>query len=77
MGDKLNAEGSRPSYEPLVSTQPSDFKAMLGMIDWGTLTNPGLLKPDSPQGKVRFGLPQHAPRLTFMQLWLEADSASV
>ena len=41
----------------------------------------GLHKPDSPQGKVRFGLPQHALRFMLPQLWPEAeaetDSANV
>ena len=62
-----------------------DFKAMLGMGDrsatdaLGALVKRGLLKSDSPQGKVRFGLPQHALRFMFPQLWpeAEADSANV
>lgn len=62
-----------------------DFKAMLGMSDrgatdaLGALVKRGLLKSDSPQGKVRLGLPQHALRLMFPQLWseAEADSANV
>lgn len=61
-----------------------DFKAMLGISDrgatdaLGALVKRGLLKSDSPQGKVRFGLPQHALRFLFPQLWpeAEADSAS-
>ena len=61
-----------------------DFKAMLGMSDrgatdaLGALVKRGLLKSDSPQGKVRFGLPQHALRFLFPQLWpeAEADAAS-
>lgn len=36
----------------------------------------GLLTPDSPQGKVRFGLPQHALRFMFPQLWPEAKADS-
>lgn len=58
---------------------------MLGMRDrgatdaLGALVRRGLLKSDSPQGKVRLGLPQHALRLMFPQLWseAEADSANV
>jgi len=42
----------------------------------GALVKRGLLKSDSPQGKVRFGLPQHAPRFMFPQLWHEADSVN-
>ena len=61
-----------------------DFKAMLGMGDraatdaLGALVKRGLLKADSPQGKVRFGLPQHALRFLFPRLWpeAEADAAS-
>ena len=61
-----------------------DFKAMLGISDrgatdaLGALVKRGLLKSDSPQGKVRFGLPQHALRFLFPQLWpeAEADAAS-
>lgn len=61
-----------------------DFKAMLGMSDrgatdaLGALVKRGLLKSDSPQGKVRFGLPQHALRFLFPSLWpeAEADAAS-
>lgn len=62
-----------------------EFKAMLAMSDrsatdaLGALVKRGLLKSDSPQGKVRFGLPQHALRFMFPQLWpeAEADSANV
>lgn len=61
-----------------------DFKTMLGMSDrgatdaLGALVKRGLLKADSPQGKVRFGLPQHALRFLFPRLWpeAEADAAS-
>lgn len=62
-----------------------DFKAMLGMSDrgatdaLGALVKRGLLKSDTPQGKVRFGLPQHALRFLFPRLWpeAEADAASL
>ncbi len=56
-----------------------DFKALLGMGDraatdaLGALVRRGLLKSDSPQGKVRFGLPQHALRFLFPRLWPEAE----
>jgi Fic family protein len=59
-----------------------DFKAMLGMSDrgatdaLGALVKRGLLKSDSPQGKVRFGLPQHSLRFLFPQLWPEAEADS-
>lgn len=57
-----------------------DFKAMLGMSDrgatdaLGALVKRGLLKSDSPKGNVRFGLPQHALRFLFPQLWPEAEA---
>lgn len=57
-----------------------DFKAMLGVSDraatdaLGALVKRGLLKSDSPQGKVRFGLPQHALRFLFPRLWPEAEA---
>ena len=34
----------------------------------------GLLATDSPQGKVRFGLPLHALRFYFPALWPEAEA---
>jgi len=57
-----------------------DFKSMLGMSDRGAtdavgaLVKRGLLKSNSPQGKVRFGLPQHALRFLFPRLWPEAEA---
>ncbi|MFY3383892.1 Fic family protein [Paracidovorax sp. MALMAid1276] len=57
-----------------------DFKAMLGISDraatdaLGALVRRGLLRSDSPQGKVRFGLPQHALRFLFPRLWPEAEA---
>lgn len=53
------------------------LKPMLGMSDrgaadaLGALVTRGLLKSDSPQSKVRFGLPQHALHFIFPQLWSE------
>ena len=57
-----------------------DFKTMLGLSDrgatdaLGALVKRGLLKSDSPKGHVRFGLPQHALRFLFPQLWPEAEA---
>ena len=34
----------------------------------------GLLKSDTPQGKVRFALPLHALRFYFPALWPEAEA---
>ncbi len=60
-----------------------DFKSMLGMgargaTDvLGALVKRGLLVSDSPQGRVRFGLPQHALRFMFPRLWPEAEADSI
>ena len=57
-----------------------DFKSMLGLGErnatdvLGALVRRGLLMSDSPQGKVRFGLPQHALRFLFPRLWPEAEA---
>ncbi len=37
----------------------------------------GLLRSETPQGKVRFGLPLHALRFYFPALWPEAESDAV
>ena len=56
-----------------------DFKAMLGLGDRmattqiGALLQRGLLESDSPHGKLRFGVPQHALRFYFPKLWPEAE----
>jgi Fic family protein len=57
-----------------------EFKGMLGLGDrsatdvLSALLRRGLLKSDTPQGKVRFGLPQHALRFLFPRLWPEAET---
>ena len=57
-----------------------EFKSMLSMGErsatdaLGALVRRGLLKSDSPQGKVRFGLPHHALRFLFPRLWPEAEA---
>jgi Fic family protein len=56
-----------------------DFKAMLGLGDRmataqiSALLQRGLLESDSPHGKLRFGVPQHALRFYFPRLWPEAE----
>ncbi|WP_416208553.1 Fic family protein [Acidovorax sp.] len=56
-----------------------DFKAMLGLgermatTQIGALLQRGLLETDSPHGKLRFGVPQHALRFYFPKLWPEAE----
>ncbi len=57
----------------------ADFKAMLGLGDRlataqvSALLKRGLLATDSPYGKLRFGVPQHALRFYFPGLWPEAE----
>lgn len=56
-----------------------DFKAMLGLgermatAQISALLQRGLLESDSPHGKLRFGVPQHALRFYFPRLWPEAE----
>ena len=57
-----------------------EFKSMTGLGDrtavsaLSALVKRGLLKSDTPQGKVRFGLPLHALRFYFPALWPEAEA---
>jgi Fic family protein len=60
----------------------ADFKAMLGLGDRlasaqvSALLARGLLQSDTPYGKLRFGVPQHALRFYFPKLWVEAEVES-
>jgi Fic family protein len=57
-----------------------EFKTMSGLGDrtavsaLSALLKRGLLKSDTPQGKVRFALPLHALRFYFPALWPEAEA---
>ena len=57
----------------------ADFKAILGLGDRlataqiSALLKRGLIETDSPHGKLRFGVPQHALRFYFPRLWPEAE----
>ena len=60
----------------------SDFKALLasnglgdrlGTAQVSALFKRGLLATDSPHGKLRLGVPQHALRFYFPNLWPEAE----
>ncbi len=57
-----------------------EFKSMMGLGDrtavgaLAVLLKRGLLKSDTPQGKVRFALPLHALRFYFPRLWPEAEA---
>lgn len=58
----------------------ADFKTMLGLGDRlataqvTALLKRGLLKSDTPYGKVRFAVPLHALRFYFPGLWPEAEA---
>jgi predicted DNA-binding transcriptional regulator len=58
----------------------SEFKALLGLgerlatAQVTALLKRGLLATDSPHGKLRFGVPQHALRFYFPKLWPEAEA---
>ena len=60
----------------------ADFKAQLGLgerlatAQVSALLRRGLLLSDSPYGKLRFGVPQHALRFYFPGLWPEAERGS-
>ena len=57
-----------------------EFKRMTGLGErtavslLSALLRRGLLRSDSPQGKLRFGLPLHALRFYFPALWPEAEA---
>ena len=58
----------------------SEFKSLLGLGDRlataqvSALVARGLVVTDSPHGKLRFGVPQHALRFYFHNLWPEAEA---
>jgi len=58
----------------------ADFKAMLGLgerlatAQVSALLKRGLLESDSPHGRLRLGVPQHALRFYFPKLWPEAEA---
>lgn len=60
----------------------SEFKAMLGLGDRlataqvSALIKRGLVVSDTPYGKLRFGVPQHALRFYFPRLWPEAEAGA-
>jgi Fic family protein len=79
----VRLEALRPLHYLFLSGADIDrgeFKRMTGLGDrtavnlLGALVKRGLLSSDSPQGKVRFGLPLHALRFYFPALWPEAEA---
>lgn len=77
--------GTRPLHY-LFATQAdmerADFKAMLGLGDRlataqvSALLRRGLLETDSAYGKLRLGVPLHALRFYFPNLWPEAEAGA-
>lgn len=57
-----------------------DFKRMTGLGErtavtvLGALVKRGLLRSDTVQGRLRFGMPLHALRFYFPALWPEAEA---
>ena len=79
----VRLEALRPLHYLFLSGADIDrgeFKRMTGLGErtavnlLGALVKRGLLSSDSPQGKVRFGLPLHALRFYFPALWPEAEA---
>lgn len=79
----VRMEALRPLHYLFLSgaqVERGEFKRMTGLRDrtavnlLTALVRRGLLKSDSPQGRVRFGLPLHALRFYFPALWPEAEA---
>jgi Fic family protein len=79
----VRREGLRPLHYLFLTggeIERGEFKAMTGLGDrtagsaLSALLKRGLLKSDTPQGKVRFALPLHALRFYFPALWPEAEA---
>ncbi|MBK1689676.1 Fic family protein [Rubrivivax gelatinosus] len=79
----VRREALRPLHY-LFATQTelarADFKAMTGLGDRlatglvSSLIARGFLRSDTPYGKLRFAVPQHALRFYFPNLWPEAEA---
>lgn len=79
----VRLEALRPLHYLFLSgteLERGEFKRMTGLGDRTAVTlltalvKRGLLRSDTPQGKVRFGLPLHALRFYFPALWPEAEA---
>jgi Fic family protein len=79
----VRLEALRPLHYLLVTgldIERGEFKRMTGLGErtavtlLSALVRRGLLVSDTPQGKVRFGLPLHALRFYFPALWPEAEA---
>lgn len=83
MRSGVRAEALRPLHYLFLtglSLERGEFKRMTGLgertaVDLlSALVRRGLLRSDTVQGKVRFGLPLHALRFYFPVLWPEAEA---
>jgi Fic family protein len=85
--ESLRSGVRRESLRPLhylystgAELERGEFKSMMGLGErtafsaMSALLKRGLLKSDTPQGKVRFALPLHALRFYFPALWPEAEA---
>ena len=79
----IRRESLRPLhylYSTGAELERGEFKLMTGLGErtafsaMAALLKRGLLKSDTPQGKVRFALPLHALRFYFPALWPEAEA---
>ncbi len=79
----VRREALRPLHYLFLSgaeIERGEFKRMCGLGDrtadklLSALLKRSLLKSDTPQGRVRFGLPLHALRFYFPALWPEAEA---
>ena len=79
----VRRESLRPLHYLFLSggeLERGEFKTMTGLGQrtagsaLAALLERGLVKSDTPQGKVRFGLPLHALRFYFPALWPEAEA---
>ena len=79
----VRGESLWPLHCPFVTSaelERGEFKAMTGLGErtaakaLAALLKRGLLRSDTPQGKVRFALPLHALRFYFPALWPEAEA---
>lgn len=79
----VRMEALRPLHYLFVTgldIERGEFKRMTGLGDrtavnlLSALLRRGLLTSDTPQGRVRFGLPLHALRFYFPALWPEAEA---
>ena len=79
----VRLEALRPLHYLYLSgteLERGEFKRMTGLGErtavslLSALLKRGLLRSDSPQGKVRFGVPLHALRFYFPALWPEAEA---